>query len=419
MAPAVTVECLSKSYQIRGSASTHRTLREAITAPRRRRGPAEMLWALRNLEFDVEEGEAVGVIGSNGAGKSTLLKILARITHPTTGSARTRGRVGALLEVGTGFHHELTGRENVYVNGAILGLRRAEVRRRFDEIVAFAQVERFVDTPVKFYSTGMQMRLAFAVAANLEPQILVVDEVLAVGDAAFQARCLGRMGAAARDGRTVIFVSHNLVAVEALCSRAIWLERGMLAEDGEPRAVIGSYLRESLDTVAERIWDEDAAGAWSEGARPHRARVRSAEGTASGFFDASAPLVLEFEYWNEKPGTDLGAAFHLYDDRGLMIIADAFSTSSPASSPTLARGLIRQTCRIPGHLLTAGSYRVEFLIVENQATIVHQEENALSFHVHESTEGRGAWYGEWPAAVRPALGWTSECVRADAPSPRK
>lgn len=256
---AIRVENLSKLYHI-GRAQRHDTLRDALSAafgrssakmPRRHDADLcnDSLWALRDVSFDVQQGEVVGIIGRNGAGKSTLLKILSRITEPTTGRAEIHGRVGSLLEVGTGFHPELTGRENIYLNGAILGMRRIEIERKFDEIVAFSEIERFLDTPVKRYSSGMYVRLAFAVAAHLEPEILLVDEVLAVGDIAFQKKCLGKMGNVATEGRSVLFVSHNMVAVESLCSRAILIREGSTAESGDPRHVIQAYLAEGQRQV--------------------------------------------------------------------------------------------------------------------------------------------------------------------------
>ncbi|MDZ4768862.1 MAG: ABC transporter ATP-binding protein, partial [Chloroflexota bacterium] len=243
---AVRVENVSKSYTIAHEGKRYRTLREDLIALIPGRGSPrttrETFWALRDVSFEVPRGEVMGIIGRNGAGKSTLLKILARITKPTTGSIDLYGRVGSLLEVGTGFHPELTGHENIYLSGTILGMRRAEIARQFDAIVDFAEVEQFLDTPVKRYSSGMYMRLAFAVAAHLEPEILIVDEVLAVGDAAFQKKSLGKMGDVAKSGRTVLFVSHNMAAVEALCSRALLLERGRTAFLGAASEAIGRYL---------------------------------------------------------------------------------------------------------------------------------------------------------------------------------
>ena len=222
-------------------------------------GSSRFVWALRNVNFEVQQGEVVGLIGRNGAGKSTLLKILARITRPTEGRADIRGRVGSLLEVGTGFHAELTGRENVYMSGAILGMRKAEINRKFDEIVAFSEVESFLDTPLKHYSSGMQVRLAFAVAAHLEPEILFVDEVLSVGDAAFQKKCLGKMGQVSREGRTILFVSHNMAAVTRLCTRCILTNKGRILKDGPTHDVINTYLRSELATSACREWGPASA----------------------------------------------------------------------------------------------------------------------------------------------------------------
>src|SRR3954453_14119569 len=254
MSPAIRVENLSKCYRVNHSVArpAYRTLRESIGASiagaikqlrtRANSTRQQPFWALSDLSFEVQPGEVLGVIGRNGSGKSTLLKILSRITKPTAGRARIDGRVGSLLEVGTGFHPELTGRENIFLNGSILGMSRPEIRRKFDEIVAFAEVEQFLDMPVKRYSSGMYVRLAFAVAAHLEPEILVVDEVLAVGDAEFQRKCLGKMQDVAGQGRTVLFVSHNMVAVENLCSRALCLKLGQISMSGEVKSVISSYL---------------------------------------------------------------------------------------------------------------------------------------------------------------------------------
>jgi lipopolysaccharide transport system ATP-binding protein len=253
---AIRVENLSKQYEIGAAKRRHNTLRDQLADElktlfqhrRQRYQSTDRIWALKDVSFDVKEGDVVGIIGGNGAGKSTLLKVLARITAPTGGCAEICGRVGSLLEVGTGFHPELTGRENIYLNGAILGMRKSEIERKFDEIVAFAEVERFIDTPVKRYSTGMYVRLAFAVAAHLEPEILIIDEVLAVGDAGFQKKCLGKMDNVAKEGRTVLFVSHNMVAIESLCNRALLIEQGQLTSSGDTREVIEKYLTLHLDS---------------------------------------------------------------------------------------------------------------------------------------------------------------------------
>ena len=260
-------------------------------------GDSPFIWALKDVSFDVKEGEVVGLIGRNGAGKSTLLKILARITRPTEGHAEIRGRIGSLLEVGTGFHAELTGRENVFMSGAILGMRKAEIDRKFDEIVAFSEVERFLDTPLKHYSSGMQMRLAFAVAAHLEPEILLVDEVLAVGDASFQKKCLGKMNDISKQGRTILFVSHNMVALRKLCPRAIRLEGGQVIDSGNSDAVVGHYLQGNVEARFETEWEdpETAPG-------DHRVRLRSIrmipQYGSEGLITVHTPLRIEFTYWN-------------------------------------------------------------------------------------------------------------------------
>src|SRR5918995_480141 len=262
---AIRAQDVSKLYRI-GQRRRHDTLRdllsEGISAPLRRHGRTsddDKLWALRDVSFEVRHGEVIGIVGDNGAGKSTLLKILSRITEPTDGHIEIYGRLGSLLEVGSGFDPELSGRENVYLNGAILGMKRDEIRRRFDEIVEFSEIGKFIDTPVKRYSSGMYMRLAFAVAAHLESDILIVDEVLAVGDASFQRKCLGKIGSAAQTGRTVLFVSHSLLTVEDLCDRAIWLDHGRIFDQGEAKAVVSSYLQTTLSSQTEKVWSDPSA----------------------------------------------------------------------------------------------------------------------------------------------------------------
>ena len=262
MKPIIRVKNVGKQYRIGSPQSSYVTLRETLTslasAPFRRfaRASQEMFWALQGVNFEVSAGEVVGIIGRNGAGKSTLLKLLSRITEPTTGRIELYGRIGSLLEVGTGFHPELTGRENISLNGAILGMARAEIARKFDEIVAFAEVEKFIDTPVKHFSSGMYMRLAFAVAAHLEPEILLVDEVLAVGDGRFQRKCLDKMQDVGRQGRTVLFVSHNMPAITRLCPRTILLDGGRIIADGPSSQVVGAYLSSGLGTTAVRVWSD-------------------------------------------------------------------------------------------------------------------------------------------------------------------
>ena len=305
--PAILVENLGKRYQI-GTRQHYQTFRDTLakwaSAPYRRlRGQSvakpkqESFWALKDVTFEVKPGEVIGIIGRNGAGKSTLLKILSRITEPTNGHVRIRGRVGSLLEVGTGFHPELTGRENVFLNGAILGMGKVEIKRKFDEIVAFAEIDQFLDTPVKHYSSGMYMRLAFAVAANLEPEILVVDEVLAVGDSAFQKKCLGKMSDVAAAGRTVLFVSHSLVSVNALCTRAILLHQGNVLKDGNAPDVVGEYVALGRNHTGEVLWmsPDDAPG--GDRLRLRGVRIIS-QGQVTGDVDITQDVHIEFDYWS-------------------------------------------------------------------------------------------------------------------------
>src|SRR4051812_1002995 len=281
MRPIVTVENLGKQYRLGTQSAAYSTIRESLTnriLGRNGGGENATIWALRDVSFEITPGEVLGIIGRNGAGKSTLLKILSRVTEPTKGRVELHGRVGSLLEIGTGFHPELTGRENIFLNGAILGMMQKEILRKFDDIVGFSEVEKFLDTPVKRYSSGMYVRLAFAVAAYLEPEILLVDEVLAVGDASFQRKCLDRMKDVGQRGRTVLFVSHNMPAITRLCDRTILLDGGTVLEDGPSHKVVGSYLRSGLGTTAEREWSTAAAAPGNDIARLRSVRVRTESG---------------------------------------------------------------------------------------------------------------------------------------------
>ena len=360
------------------------------------------IWALKDVSFEVKEGEVVGLIGRNGAGKSTLLKILARITRPTEGHAEIHGRVGSLLEVGTGFHPELTGRENVFMSGAVLGMRAAEIKQKFDEIVAFSEVERFLDTPLKYYSTGMQMRLAFAVAAHLEPEILFIDEVLAVGDAAFQKKCIGKMGDISRQGRTIIFVSHNMTALRSLCTRLVWLEGGWVTETGDPVDIINHYLQNHMDNNLESIWKDDSTAPGDD-----RVRLRSVRVIPPADYTdpitIHTPLRIEFTYWNYAPGTVLNVSMVLNS------LEEACVFSSVSDFEARPAGLIRHTVEIPGDLLNAGSYYVDLHIVKDTSIGILFQKNVVAFEVVE-VKAVGNWYGKFPGAVRPKLLWHSEAI---------
>jgi len=421
----IRTEGLGKRYRIGAALARPRSFREAIartaTAPFRNlarlshaegawgsRSSEELVWALRDLSIQVRHGEVLGVIGRNGSGKSTLLKLLSRITNPTTGYAEIRGRVGSLLEVGTGFHPELTGRDNVYLNGSILGLDRASIARRFDEIVAFAEVERFIDTPVKRYSSGMYLRLAFAVAAHLEPEILLVDEVLAVGDASFQRKCLGRMGRAAEEGRTVLFVSHNMTAVQGLCSRAIWLSAGELREEGAPGAVVSRYLQDAAATLPSQFWPDAATAPGNDRVRLRSARAESAGGEPTEPITTRTPIRLQFEYWNLREGAQLSLTLHLANEDDVHVFSAGPPGGAQWQGRALPRGLFRDSCLIPGDLLNDGLHRVELLLVDRDTELVHRERDVLVFEVRDSPDLRGSWFGKWKGAVRPVLDWTTE-----------
>jgi lipopolysaccharide transport system ATP-binding protein len=372
----------------------------------------DTLWALRDVSFNVEQGEILGLIGRNGAGKSTLLKIVSRITKPTQGSVKLRGRIGSLLEVGTGFHPELTGRENIFLNGAVLGMKRTEILQKFDEIVAFAEVEKFIDTPVKRYSSGMYMRLAFAVAAHLEPEIMLIDEVLAVGDASFQKKCLGKMGNAAQQGRTVLFVSHNMIAVQDLCHRVIWLDGGRIVEAGDAGTVIGHYLQESSTSQTELIWDEISAAPGDEEARLLRIGVRPSGGSPSDPITIHSPCVIEFEYWNNRPDVYLHPTFYLYNEQGILICSTGPTFIPNWREKTFPTGRIRTWCNIPGDLLNNGMHRVSVHLAKNDQTL-YRKDDALSFEVQDTASKRDGWYGEWKGAIRPMFDWDMEVISSD------
>ena len=418
---AIVVEGLGKRYRIGEKRARYKALRdvlaEAATWPVRRlsgrvaaRREAETIWALRDVSFRIGHGEVVGIIGRNGAGKSTLLKILARITDPTTGSVELRGRVGSLLEVGTGFHPELTGRENTYLNGAILGMRRDEITRKFDEIVAFAGIERFVDTPVKHYSSGMYLRLAFSVAAHLDPEVLLVDEVLAVGDAAFQRKCLEKMEDVGRHGRTVLFVSHNMPAVTRLCERTIMLENGSVALDGHSHQVVGRYLSSDIGTMAHREWPDPASAPSGGVARLRAVRVRTPELRISDTIDIRKPVGIEMEFDVLEPGWSLSASFDFFNEEGLLLFGSIETDPAWRSRPRPA-GRYTTTAWVPGNLFTECTVIVNVeLLTTHPLTHHFRERQAVAFHVVDSMEGdsvRGDWGGEWSGAVRPKLEWTT------------
>lgn len=422
---AIRVNQLGKAYHITRAqtSSRYRTLQEEIVAvPRRlltrggRVSERETIWALKDATFEIAHGEVVGIIGSNGAGKSTLLKILSRITQPTCGSADVYGRVGSLLEVGTGFHPELTGRENVLLSGAILGMSRHETRRYFDDIVSFAEVEAFVDTAVKRYSSGMYMRLAFAVAAYLRCEILLVDEVLAVGDARFQKRCVEKIQEVGHNGRSVLFVSHNMNAITRLCPRAVLLQDGKVLQDGPSARVVNSYLSTGLGTTAYRDWPDLEQAPGNEIVRLCSVQVRAEEGNVSDTMDIRRPIGIEMEYAVRVPGHVLYPNIHLFNEDGVCIFVSGDAQSSCARSPRCP-GRFLSTAWIPGNYLAEGRVVVGTAVSTiNPVTVHFFEREAVAFQVVDTLDGdsaRGEYGGPIPGVVRPLLRWNTICLLGD------
>lgn len=419
----ISVEELSKRYTIqhwsnRNEGFRH-VLEEKLTAPFRRlfgkngsegdsanRESNEEFWALKNVSFEVKRGEVVGIIGRNGAGKSTLLKILSRITEPTEGRIRLRGRVASLLEVGTGFHPELTGRENIFLNGAILGMSKAEIKRKFDEIVAFSEVERFLDTPVKRYSSGMYVRLAFAVAAHLEPEILIVDEVLAVGDGEFQKKCLGKMESVSRnEGRTVLFVSHQIAAVTRLCQKALWLDAGKVENYGPVDLTCSKYLASGSLATARRIWKEGDNAPGNEWVRLECAEAH-VNGEPADHVDIQSAVDIRVTYRVLKSGKVLIPNVHFYADDGTLIFISHDWYSGWRTKPKPS-GQYQTTFTVPKNFFSEGRITVKIAISTYQPFEVHfVEPEALAFTVVEAASGetsRGDFAGHLPGIIRPLI----------------
>jgi lipopolysaccharide transport system ATP-binding protein len=414
---SIEVEKLAKKYVIGGVKELgYRTLRDSISGLFRssgERAQRETIWALRDISFNAEQGEVIGIIGRNGAGKSTLLKVLARITEPTEGVARLYGRAGALLEVGTGFHPELTGRENIFLNGAILGMARAEIARKLDEIIAFAEVGQFIDTPVKRYSSGMYVRLAFGVAAHLETDILIVDEVLAVGDASFQRKCLAKIEDVGRHGRTVLFVSHNLSSVTRLCPRALLIEEGRVKKDGPSHEVVRFYLHSDLGTTAAREWPDPSRAPGDQITRLRAIRVRSA-GEIAPKIDIRNPVQIEVEWDVLQPGHRLVPNLHFHNEEGAVVFVSNDLDPEWRRRPREV-GRYLSVVEVPGNFLSEGTLIVGAAVSTMDPVLVHfYEQDAVAFEVVDSLTGdtaRGDYGGEYPGAVRPILRWTNELKR--------
>ncbi|MHB9140124.1 MAG: ABC transporter ATP-binding protein [Victivallaceae bacterium] len=368
----------------------------------------EEFWALKDVSFDVKQGEVLGIIGRNGAGKSTLLKILSRITTPTEGEVEMFGRVGCLLEVGTGFHPELTGRENIFLNGSLLGMLNVEIKKRFDEIVEFSGVSKFLDTPVKFYSSGMYTRLAFSVAAHLNPEILIVDEVLAVGDAEFQKKCLGKMNDIAQEGKTVIFVSHNMTAVLKLCTRCIYLDHGNKVSDGESATVVNKYIGDSNVLSAMAKWEDIRLAPGNEIFRLRSICVYS-DGKISPEVAINKDVLVEIHFWNLKPSTATSVSIHILDQTGTIIFVGGMSCG------LLDKGLFNTTCVIPGNFLNNLTYSISVYLIRNSTIFEVIEKEIVSFSVHDNNPNR-EYLCAIAGFIRPNLEWNTrkiECLEED------
>lgn len=420
---ALRVQGVGKEYQI-AKVRQHETFVEQmssfVTGPIRRAskllrgqqtGAAELddtFWALRDISFDVKVGEVVGIIGKNGAGKSTLLKLLSRITYPSEGRIELFGRMGSLLEVGTGFHQELTGRENVYMNGTILGMTKRDIDLKFDEIVDFAGVHRFIDTPIKHYSSGMQLRLAFAVAANLEPEILIVDEVLAVGDAAFQRKCIGKMNEVANEGRTVLFVSHNLPVVRQLCQRGILLDEGRIVIDSSVETALNTYINSGITGQnGQMLWNDGIADEGVDELSVYAIRLRDDTGEISGTLDYAKPYTVEIEYELHQDIFNFAMGFSLHSDTGELYFysfdADSFGYEQHRSA-----GKYITSCEIPGWFLAPGEYNLSVTANIVRVKWLCQLEHVLSFKLHETERFDPLQEVQRPGILSPKLAWHSE-----------
>jgi homopolymeric O-antigen transport system ATP-binding protein len=427
MSTAIKVENLSKKYLIKHEKETgqyetfadaliqgSKNIAKKIIHPRSARKKSsntnEEFWALRDINFEINQGDKVGIIGRNGAGKSTLLKVLSRITEPTTGRIHINGRIASLLEVGTGFHPELTGRENIYLNGAILGMSRQEIRAKFDEIVDFSEVAKFLDTPVKRYSSGMYVRLAFAVAANLEPEILVVDEVLAVGDADFQKKCLGKMGDVSREGRTVLFVSHNMNAIEKLCDHAIWIDNGQVAtKSNDVNDVIQKYLSSNSNDIEKSEWINSSM-IFND---PHFTVTRFAIEddsnkvlTQSMSNNDDVKIIIEGNVENIDKALQVGYA--LYNDEGSLIYWSLFNDGPEESWPKVEQGINKFVSYIPKRFLNQGNYRVDLIVaLYFRYWIIEPNKNSpcIYFTIQGGLSDSPYWMIRRPGLLAPELGW--------------
>lgn len=374
-------------------------LQVGVENDRTKKATSDYAWALRDVNFEIERGDTLGIIGKNGAGKSTLLKVLSRVTSPTSGEIKIKGRIASLLEVGTGFHPELTGRENIYMNGAILGMTKREISAKFDEIVDFAGVEMYIDTPVKRYSSGMYVRLAFGVAAHLEPEILIVDEVLAVGDAEFQKKCLGKMSDVASHGRTIIFVSHNMQAVQSLCKTALYMKAGKVTDLGPTATVINNYLSREIRNSLERKWDMNTDAPGNDKVSLLSAEVIIPNSADGNIISVNTSFSIRFEIFNYIADQLLNLTVFLNTAAGLCV----FAVTTHAKK--MAKGKHISELNIPANFLNDDIYSINLMVVKDTATTILKVDDLLIFEVVDAKRS-GAWFGKWPGAVRPSLNFS-------------
>jgi lipopolysaccharide transport system ATP-binding protein len=399
--PAIEINNASKSYVIKHKLTTSNSLREDLVNfsrsvfTKKRNSEKELFWALKNINLKVEAGDRLGIVGANGAGKSTMLKLLSRITAPTSGEIRIKGRMASLLEVGTGFHPELTGRENIFLNGSILGMKNEEINKQFDAIIEFAGIQQFLDTPVKRYSSGMYVRLGFAIAAHLEPEILVVDEVLAVGDADFQKKSIGKMRDVSKSGRTILFVSHNLTAVQNLCNKGAFLRKGELIESGNINSVINNYIQNVSSFQIKQEWPNKDKAPGENGIWVKRLELTSNSEIVSGIhLTTKTPLKVEYEFWNEHNNAKLNISIFLYSMTGQCI----FNLANDAH--VFEKGIISSEFNIPGSFLNDGSYYISVMVVKDELKPLFFFEEALVFDIQDD-RGESEWVGKWPGVIRP------------------
>ena len=419
MEPVIKIENLGKKYSLRHHTKEgYLTMRDMIAdkikstlTGKQKAGKhnySEEFWALKNVSFEINKGDRIGIIGRNGAGKSTLLKILSRITEPSTGRVTIDGRVSSLLEVGTGFHPELSGRENIFLNGAILGMSKSEIESKFDEIVAFAEIEKFLDTPVKRYSSGMYVRLAFSVAAHLDPDILIVDEVLAVGDAAFQKKCLSKIEEISGRGRTVLFVSHNMNTVIKLCNKAILLNAGSIEAVGDAERVVDSYYRSSFGTSARRSWNTEPKKDETEEVRLLETRVHDNDFKVHENYDITKAIGISMDYEVLKDGEKFTHSFNVFNEDGVHLFS-SHDTEFEMKNEVSGKGIYTTTMWIPGNLLAEGNHIVSVAIIRIVPFYIYfHEMDALRFTVRDYMSGdsaRGNYTHDFPGVVRPLLKW--------------